>query len=92
MILSLLYRLSPDELQADHDRPEDAGTLSIYDGIPHLLSPVVTDPIESRFVALKWTVRADGGPLSPHVEGRCPQPCEGLQRDAFPARNQRASS
>ena len=39
-----------------HDRPEDAGAVSVYDGIPHLLAPVVTDP-KKAIVALKWTVR-----------------------------------
>jgi S-DNA-T family DNA segregation ATPase FtsK/SpoIIIE len=39
----------------DHDRPEDAGAV-VYDGIPHLLAPVVTDP-KKAIVALKWTVR-----------------------------------
>jgi S-DNA-T family DNA segregation ATPase FtsK/SpoIIIE len=55
MILSLLYRLSPDECRFIMVDPKML-ELSVYDGIPHLLSPVVTDP-KKAVVALKWAVR-----------------------------------
>ncbi len=55
MILSLLYRLSPSQCRMIMIDPKML-ELSIYDGIPHLLSPVVTDP-KKAVVALKWTVR-----------------------------------
>ena len=55
MILSILYRLSPDECKFIMIDPKML-ELSIYDGIPHLISPVVTDP-KKAVVALKWTVR-----------------------------------
>jgi len=55
MILSLLYRLSPDECRMIMIDPKML-ELSVYDGIPHLLSPVVTDP-KKAVAALKWTVR-----------------------------------
>jgi S-DNA-T family DNA segregation ATPase FtsK/SpoIIIE len=55
MILSLLYRLSPDQCKLIMIDPKML-ELSVYDGIPHLLSPVVTDP-KKAVVALKWTVR-----------------------------------
>jgi S-DNA-T family DNA segregation ATPase FtsK/SpoIIIE len=55
MILSLLYRLSPDECKFILIDPKML-ELSIYDGIPHLLAPVVTEPGKA-VVALKWTVR-----------------------------------
>ncbi len=55
MILSLLYRLKPDECKLIMIDPKML-ELSIYDGIPHLLTPVVTDP-KKAVVALKWAVR-----------------------------------
>ncbi|MEJ8574939.1 DNA translocase FtsK [Microbaculum marinum] len=55
MILSLLYRLGPDVCKLIMIDPKML-ELSVYDGIPHLLSPVVTDP-RKAVVALKWTVR-----------------------------------
>jgi S-DNA-T family DNA segregation ATPase FtsK/SpoIIIE len=55
MILSLLYRLSPDQCKLLMIDPKVL-ELSAYDGIPHLLAPVVTDP-KKAIVALKWTVR-----------------------------------
>jgi len=55
MILSLLYRLSPQQCKLIMIDPKML-ELSAYDGIPHLLSPVVTDP-KKAIVALKWTVR-----------------------------------
>ena len=55
MILSLLYRLSPEQCRLIMIDPKML-ELSVYDGIPHLLSPVVTDP-KKAIVALKWTVR-----------------------------------
>jgi DNA segregation ATPase FtsK/SpoIIIE, S-DNA-T family len=55
MILSLLYRLRPEECRLILIDPKML-ELSVYDGIPHLLAPVVTDP-RKAIVALKWTVR-----------------------------------
>jgi S-DNA-T family DNA segregation ATPase FtsK/SpoIIIE len=55
MILSLLYRMSPQQCRLIMIDPKML-ELSVYDGIPHLLSPVVTDP-KKAVVALKWTVR-----------------------------------
>ncbi|WP_019960695.1 FtsK/SpoIIIE family DNA translocase [Woodsholea maritima] len=55
MILSLLYRLSPEECRMIMIDPKML-ELSVYDGIPHLLSPVVVDP-KKAVAALKWTVR-----------------------------------
>lgn len=55
MILSLLFRLSPDQCKFIMIDPKML-ELSVYDGIPHLLSPVVTDP-KKAIVALKWAVR-----------------------------------
>lgn len=55
MILSLLYRLRPDECKFIMIDPKML-ELSVYDGIPHLLSPVVTEPGKA-VVALKWAVR-----------------------------------
>ncbi len=55
MILSLLYRLTPEQCRLIMIDPKML-ELSIYDGIPHLLSPVVTEP-KKAIVALKWAVR-----------------------------------
>jgi S-DNA-T family DNA segregation ATPase FtsK/SpoIIIE len=55
MILSLLYRLRPDQCRMIMIDPKML-ELSVYDGIPHLLAPVVTDP-KKAVVALKWAVR-----------------------------------
>ncbi len=55
MILSLLYRHSPAECRLIMVDPKML-ELSVYDGIPHLLTPVVTDP-KKAVVALKWAVR-----------------------------------
>ncbi|OSQ52563.1 DNA translocase FtsK [Marivita geojedonensis] len=54
MILSLLYKLTPADLRLVMIDPKML-ELSVYDGIPHLLSPVVTDP-KKAVVALKWVV------------------------------------
>jgi S-DNA-T family DNA segregation ATPase FtsK/SpoIIIE len=54
MLLSLLYRLPPEECRMIMIDPKML-ELSVYDGIPHLLSPVVTDP-KKAVVALKWGV------------------------------------
>jgi len=54
MILSLLYRLSPAQCRVIMIDPKML-ELSVYDGIPHLLAPVVTDP-KKAVVALKWVV------------------------------------
>ncbi|MBU2352701.1 MAG: DNA translocase FtsK, partial [Alphaproteobacteria bacterium] len=55
MILSILYRHSPADCRFIMIDPKML-ELSVYDGIPHLLAPVVTDP-KKAVVALKWTVR-----------------------------------
>jgi len=55
MILSLLYRLKPDQCRCIMIDPKML-ELSIYEGIPHLLAPVVTEP-KKAIVALKWAVR-----------------------------------
>jgi S-DNA-T family DNA segregation ATPase FtsK/SpoIIIE len=55
MILSILYKLTPDQCRLIMIDPKML-ELSIYDGIPHLLTPVVTDP-KQAVIALKWTVR-----------------------------------
>ena len=55
MILSLLYRLTPEECRLIMVDPKML-ELSVYDGIPHLLAPVVTDP-KKAVLALKWAVR-----------------------------------
>lgn len=55
MILSLLFRLPPDKCKFIMIDPKML-ELSVYDGIPHLLSPVVTDP-KKAVAALKWTVQ-----------------------------------
>jgi len=55
MILSLLYKMTPDQCRLIMIDPKML-ELSVYDGIPHLLTPVVTDP-KKAVVALKWTVR-----------------------------------
>lgn len=54
MILSLLYRLSPDECRLILIDPKML-ELSVYDDIPHLLAPVVTEP-HKAVMALKWLV------------------------------------
>ena len=55
MIMSLLYRLRPEECKFIMIDPKML-ELSVYEGIPHLLTPVVTEPSKA-IVALKWTVR-----------------------------------
>ena len=55
MVLSLLYRLKPEQCRLIMVDPKML-ELSVYDGIPHLLTPVVTDP-KKAVVALKWAVR-----------------------------------
>jgi S-DNA-T family DNA segregation ATPase FtsK/SpoIIIE len=55
MILSLLYRLSPDQCRLIMIDPKML-ELSVYEGIPHLMAPVVTEPSKA-VQALKWTVR-----------------------------------
>ena len=55
MILSLLYRLAPERCRLIMVDPKML-ELSVYEGIPHLLAPVVTDP-RKAVTALKWTVR-----------------------------------
>lgn len=55
MILSLLYRLPPQKCRFIMIDPKML-ELSVYEGIPHLLAPVVTEP-KKAIMALKWTVR-----------------------------------
>ena len=55
LILSLLYRLPPERCKLIMIDPKML-ELSVYEGIPHLLAPVVTDP-KKAVVALKWAVR-----------------------------------
>jgi S-DNA-T family DNA segregation ATPase FtsK/SpoIIIE len=55
MILSLVYRMTPDQCRLIMIDPKMV-ELSVYDGIPHLLTPVVTEA-KKAVVALKWTVR-----------------------------------
>ncbi|HEX7388847.1 MAG TPA: DNA translocase FtsK, partial [Acidiphilium sp.] len=55
MILSLLYRLSPEQCRLILIDPKML-ELSVYEGIPHLLAPVVTEPAKA-VAALKWVVR-----------------------------------
>ncbi len=55
MILSLVYKLAPEQCRLIMIDPKML-ELSAYDGIPHLMTPVVTDP-KKAVVALKWTVR-----------------------------------
>jgi S-DNA-T family DNA segregation ATPase FtsK/SpoIIIE len=55
MILSLLFRMTPDECRFIMIDPKML-ELSVYDRIPHLLAPVVTEPAKA-IGALKWTVR-----------------------------------
>ncbi len=55
MILSLLYRFTPEQCRLIMVDPKML-ELSVYDGIPHLLTPVVTDP-KKAITALRWAVR-----------------------------------
>ncbi|WP_425286918.1 DNA translocase FtsK [Microvirga vignae] len=55
MILSLVYRFTPEQCRLIMVDPKML-ELSVYDGIPHLLTPVVTDP-KKAVIALKWAVR-----------------------------------
>jgi S-DNA-T family DNA segregation ATPase FtsK/SpoIIIE len=55
MIMSLLFRLSPDQCRLILIDPKML-ELSVYDGIPHLMAPVVTEPAKA-VAALKWVVR-----------------------------------
>jgi S-DNA-T family DNA segregation ATPase FtsK/SpoIIIE len=55
MILSLLYKLAPDQCRLILIDPKML-ELSVYEGIPHLMAPVVTEPAKA-VSALKWTVR-----------------------------------
>jgi S-DNA-T family DNA segregation ATPase FtsK/SpoIIIE len=55
MILSLLYKLPPDECRLILIDPKQL-ELSVYEGIPHLMAPVVTEP-KKAVSALKWVVR-----------------------------------
>ncbi len=55
MILSLLYKYSPEDCKLIMIDPKML-ELSVYEGIPHLLTPVVTEP-KKAVVALKWIVK-----------------------------------
>ena len=55
MILSLLFRMSPEECKLIMIDPKQL-EFSMYNGIPHLLTPVITDPAKA-VVGLKWAVR-----------------------------------
>jgi S-DNA-T family DNA segregation ATPase FtsK/SpoIIIE len=55
MILSVLYRMPPEQCKFIMVDPKML-ELSVYDGIPHLLAPVVTEP-KKAVLALKWVVR-----------------------------------
>ena len=66
MILSLLYKLTPEECRLIMIDPKML-ELSVYDGIPHLLSPVVTDP-KKAVGGPEMGRGRDGGPLSQDVE------------------------
>ncbi len=55
MILSILYKFKPDECRLIMVDPKMI-ELSVYDGIPHLLTPVITNP-KKAVVGLKWVVR-----------------------------------
>ncbi len=55
MILSILFRMSPDQCRLIMIDPKML-ELSVYEGIPHLLAPVVTEPSKA-VTALKWTTR-----------------------------------
>ena len=55
MILSILYRMTPEQCRLILVDPKML-ELSVYDGIPHLLAPVVTEP-KKAVVALKWVVQ-----------------------------------
>ena len=66
MILSLLYRMSPDQCRMILIDPKML-ELSIYEGIPHLMAPVVTEPAKA-VTALKWTVREMETPLPRDVQ------------------------
>ena len=55
MILSLLYKMGPHQCKLIMVDPKML-ELSVYDGIPHLLTPVVTEP-KKAIVALKWAVK-----------------------------------
>ena len=68
MILSLLYRLSPDQCKLIMIDPKML-ELSVYDGIPHLLSPVVTDP-KKAVVALEMDSARNGRALPQNVQAR----------------------
>jgi S-DNA-T family DNA segregation ATPase FtsK/SpoIIIE len=68
MILSILYRMDAGKCRLIMIDPKML-ELSVYDGIPHLLTPVVTDP-KKAVVALKWAVREMEERYKQDVEAR----------------------
>ena len=87
MILSILYRMPPDRCKFIMVDPKML-ELSVYDGIPHLLAPVVTDPKQGRPRAQMDRAR-DGEPLPQDVEARSAQH-RGVQRPPRRSRRPRA--
>ncbi len=69
MILSLLYKYSPEDCKLIMIDPKML-ELSVYEGIPHLLTPVVTEP-KKAVVALKWIVKGDGKKIQKYVKNWC---------------------
>ena len=69
MIMSLIYKLPPSRCKFIMIDPKML-ELSVYEGIPHLLSPVVTEP-KKAVVALQMGGRRDGESLSVNVYSWC---------------------
>jgi S-DNA-T family DNA segregation ATPase FtsK/SpoIIIE len=88
MILSLLYRLTPDQCRMIMIDPKML-ELSIYDDIPHLLAPVVTEPAKA-IRALKWAVEQMEDRYRMMASLSCAQPRE-LQRQGARRARPRAS-
>ncbi len=86
MILSLLYRLTPDQCRMIMIDPKML-ELSVYEGIPHLLTPVVTDP-KKAVVALKWAVKEMEARYRKMSDLNVPQHCR-LQRARGRSRGER---
>jgi hypothetical protein len=69
MILSVLFKATPDEVRMILVDPKKCLSFSMYDGIPHLLLPVVTDPRKAA-AALRWATNRNGTSLSIDGEPR----------------------